>query len=265
MSFSLTSKFLANARGLVFEDTASATWGFNKNTNQITLTTGGGTVGSVGLADGSSAAIYTVTGSPVTGSGTLTFTLKTQSANTVLAGPGSGAAAQPTFRALVAADLTGLLPTAASPTGKVGLTAVNGSSAHFMRADGAPPIDQAITPTWTGTHTFSTAPVINGMSWAAPTLLNSWVNFGSPYNNAGYYKDPTGRVFLRGLVKSGSSSSAIICTLPVGYRPANTCVLAGVANNALCELYVDSSGNVYANSGGSTTWTSLDSVSFATF
>lgn len=72
---------------------------------------GSGTVTSVALADGSTSPIYTISGSPVTTSGTLTLTLSTQAANTVFAGPASGGNAQPTFRALVAADvpsLTGL-------------------------------------------------------------------------------------------------------------------------------------------------------------
>lgn len=69
---------------------------------------GVGTVTSVGLADGSTAPIYGITNSPVTGSGTLTFTLSNQSANTVLCGPATGSAAQPTFRALVAADIPSL-------------------------------------------------------------------------------------------------------------------------------------------------------------
>lgn len=46
-----------------------------------------------------------VAGSPITSSGTLAVTLATQSANTVLAGPTTGGAAAPTFRALVQADL----------------------------------------------------------------------------------------------------------------------------------------------------------------
>ncbi len=64
-----------------------------------------GTVTSVALADGSTAPLYNITGSPVTSAGTLTFTLATQAKNTVLAGPASGANAQPTIRALVNADL----------------------------------------------------------------------------------------------------------------------------------------------------------------
>lgn len=63
---------------------------------------GAGTVTSVGL---SLPAVFSVTGSPVTGSGTLTATLATQSANAVFAGPTTGAAAAPTFRALVSADI----------------------------------------------------------------------------------------------------------------------------------------------------------------
>lgn len=64
-----------------------------------------GTVTSVGLALPS---IMTVTNSPVTTSGTLTGTLTTQSVNTLFAGPSSGAAAAPTFRALTTADIPAL-------------------------------------------------------------------------------------------------------------------------------------------------------------
>lgn len=46
-----------------------------------------------------------ITGSPITSSGNMTLALSTQSANTVLSGPTTGAAAAPTFRALVGADL----------------------------------------------------------------------------------------------------------------------------------------------------------------
>lgn len=66
---------------------------------------GSGTVTSVGLADGSTIPIFNISGSPVTTSGTLTETLKTQTANKVFAGPTTGSAAQPTFRSLVTADL----------------------------------------------------------------------------------------------------------------------------------------------------------------
>jgi hypothetical protein len=42
------------------------------------------------------------------------------------------------------------------PTAQVGLTAVNGVAATAMRSDAAPPIDQGITPVWTGAHEWNT-------------------------------------------------------------------------------------------------------------
>lgn len=66
---------------------------------------GSGTVTSVGLS--APASILSVSGSPVTTSGTLALSLATQTANTVWAGPTTGAAANPAFRALVGADIPG--------------------------------------------------------------------------------------------------------------------------------------------------------------
>ena len=78
---------------------------------------GVGTVTSVGL---SLPSIFTVSGSPVITTGTLTGTLATQTANTVFAGPTTGAAATPTFRALVSADIPN---NAANTTGSAGSVA----------------------------------------------------------------------------------------------------------------------------------------------
>lgn len=63
---------------------------------------GSGTVTSVALTMPTE---FSVSGSPVTSSGTLAVTKATQSPNLVYAGPASGSAAAPTFRALVSADL----------------------------------------------------------------------------------------------------------------------------------------------------------------
>jgi len=69
------------------------------------LPAGTGTVTSVALALPTS--VFDISGSPVTGTGTLTGTFDTQSANTVFAGPTTGSAATPAFRALVTADTDG--------------------------------------------------------------------------------------------------------------------------------------------------------------
>jgi hypothetical protein len=68
--------------------------------------TGVGSVVSVGLSMPSE---FTVAGSPVNTNGTLAVTKNTQTANQVYAGPASGSAAAPTFRALVSADVPGSL------------------------------------------------------------------------------------------------------------------------------------------------------------
>src|SRR6478672_1708794 len=67
-------------------------------------TSGTGTVSSVGLALPSD--VFTVSGSPVTGAGTLTGSFKPQASQTVLAGPISGNPdAVPTFRFLQPTDI----------------------------------------------------------------------------------------------------------------------------------------------------------------
>lgn len=63
---------------------------------------GGGTVSSVALAAPS---MFTVSGSPVTATGTLAFALANQGKHQVLAGPVSGAAAVPAFRQITHYDV----------------------------------------------------------------------------------------------------------------------------------------------------------------
>lgn len=75
---------------------------------------GAGTVTSVGL---SLPDIFTVSGSPVTSSGTLSATLASQTQNYVFAAPGSGGNGAPAFRALVAADIPDLSATYLPLTG----------------------------------------------------------------------------------------------------------------------------------------------------
>lgn len=100
-----------------------------------------GSVTSVALALPS---ILTVSGSPVTTTGTLTGTLATQTANTVFAGPTSGGAATPTFRALVNADIaTG--GAALTRTDDTNVTVTLGGAASTALVNAA-----SLTLGWTG-------------------------------------------------------------------------------------------------------------------
>ena len=99
---------------------------------------GSGTVMSVGL---SLPGIFTVSGSPVTNTGTLTGALATQSANAILAGPASGAAASPAFRALTGADL----PAPASST-LGGVQAKAAATSNWLRALGTDGVLTASQP-----------------------------------------------------------------------------------------------------------------------
>lgn len=112
--------------------------------DQQVVTQGGGSVTSVAMV---MPAEFSVAGSPITAGGTITVTKVVQNANTIYAGPASGPAAAPTFRAAVAADLSGL---GVGTVSSVGLTAA-GSALFTFTISGVNPI------TTTGTATLNLA------------------------------------------------------------------------------------------------------------
>jgi hypothetical protein len=88
--------------GILFK-IASDTWSFVLMAGSSGGGSGdSGTVTSVGMVVPPE---FSVSGSPVTASGTISLAKISQSANQIWAGPPSGAAATPVFRSLVAADL----------------------------------------------------------------------------------------------------------------------------------------------------------------
>lgn len=106
--------------------------------NDISITNTG--VTSVALQDGSATPIYTISGSPVTTTGTLTFSLASQVANTAFLAP-NGSAGQPTFRSIAYADLP-LKLYVENPVGQVapvatGVNAVAIGSGSSAPADGS--------------------------------------------------------------------------------------------------------------------------------
>ena len=148
---------------------------------------GGGTVTSVGL---SLPAIFSVSGSPVTTSGTLTGTLANQTANTIFAGPTTGAAAAPTFRALVADDIpsldagkitTGVFGVA---RGGTGLSAL-GSANQLIRVNAGGTALEYFTPAYlTANQTITLSGDVTGSGSTAitTTIANSAVTYAKIQN-----------------------------------------------------------------------------------
>lgn len=173
---------------------------------------GTGGVTSVGL---SLPGIFTVSGSPVTTTGTLTGTLATQTANTIFAGPTTGGAATPAFRSLVSADIPN---NAADTSGKSATTdALNTSGAAVNVSGSAPPggagytciTTDATHCTWqlaggTGTVTSiaTTAPITGGTITTTGTIgIDS---FAMTAPSPGAVPDATGAAAGTYLSKAGT-------------------------------------------------------------
>lgn len=77
---------------------------------------GGGGSGTVTSVDASVPSFLTISGNPITTSGTLAIDLATQTANTIFAGPVAAGPSQPTFRSMTANDLPNTAVTPGSYT-----------------------------------------------------------------------------------------------------------------------------------------------------
>lgn len=78
-------------------------------------------------------------------------------------------------------------------------------------------------PLWLSDISYYATHADVGNTWdpiIAPTLQNSWVNFGSDYQTVGYAKEGA-IVRARGMIKSGTvTSGTLLFALAAGFRPA---------------------------------------------
>lgn len=146
----------------------------------------------------------------------------------------------------------------------------------YIGSDGQVVSTRASVSLYLGTITFDTDTVLQTASVAAqpldawhmignpgePAFQNSWVNFAlvgdTTVSHAGFRKDPQGRVWLKGVVKTGTIGQPIF-TLPVGYRPPEDVRLATF--NSMVRI--TSAGLVYAHVGSNTDFY-LDNAQFDT-
>lgn len=91
------------------------------------------------------------------------------------------------------------IPAGANPSASVSTAAVNGSAATFMRSDGAPQIDQAMAPTWTGLHTFNKTPF---------SLITGSGNVGINSAAPGQPLDVAGTIRSTAFILSGNGAAS---------------------------------------------------------
>lgn len=206
----------------------------------MTVTSGGGS-GSVTSVALSVPSFLSVAGSPITTSGTLAVTLATQAANIVFAGPGSGGAATPTFRAIVAADL----PTIGPTKGGTGLTSYTTGDTLYSSAS------NVLSKLGIGT-TGQVLTVAAGLpSWATPTAVSSFDDTAFDVHNLA---SPT-KIFkldLSGMTagqtvklkpEGPNGSGTTVYTIPVGFF-ATERLVTETANQTLNNKILDGDGGI---------------------
>lgn len=110
--------------------------------------------------------------------------------------------------------------------------------------------------------------------FTAVTFQNSWENYSgvnSDQASAGYYKDDSGMVWLKGLIKkspynAAATANQILFTLPAGYRPAGTgidgkYIFATASNSIFGRVDVYPNGDVVVETGR-LEWISLAGIHF---
>jgi hypothetical protein len=227
-----------------------------------TITPGTGTVTSVALTV---PAFLSVAGSPVTTSGTLAVTLATQSANTVFAGPASGSAAAPTFRALVALDIP-------NPLNAHGVRTAIGSNAAglyvpWITGDTLPTL--VVGASTSGNNQTAVTGISDSLTGVyGQSTSGSGVN-GTSTSSTGVVANSTSG---NAIVATNASASCIVATnsdtatntTPFGFNlrhGTSATPVAGFGESLALQLH--DAGNTYRTAGTMTAiWTDPLAVSF---
>lgn len=110
-------------------------------------------------------------------------------------------------------------------------------------------------------------------SWAALSLTGGFSNYSVLYDDAAYVIDALGKVNLRGLIGGGAmiatGTGTHVATLPPGFRPTknkvlNTHAMLNTSAIIFVTVFVYASGDIrmIAQTAGTVTWVSLDTLSF---
>lgn len=256
-SGSVTLRVPAAAGGTVFQFPASnGTAGYVLTTDGAGNTSwlnnaAGGTVTSVGL---SMPGIFSVSGSPVTLTGTLTATLATQAANLVWAGPTTGAAAAPTFRALVGADLPN--PSASTLGGVQSFAAVSSQWIRQISTSGVPTASQPNFTDIAGTASAAQCPLpgassigcVQSFALQASRWISSISTSGVPSATQPAFTDISGSIVPAQLPSIGNNTI-------LGNISGGTAIPSGITASNILDILGSTQGQVlYRNAS---TWVSL--------
>lgn len=114
-------------------------------------------------------------------------------------------------------------PTAANPSGLIGLAAVNGVATTFTRSDATHAIDQSIAPTWTGSHTFT------------QLLSTKAITIGAPASGASL---TIGSAQLQSLILNGAAGTNVFSSVVAATgQAAGTAVVAGGQTFAVSDAF----------------------------
>lgn len=152
----------------------------------------------------------------------------------------------------------------------------------YAAVSGGSPLTQPLTPDDTGTvaayavspgaydivEDYGTSRVLTEWEavagtmdpWIAPTLTNSWVDFGGADSTTAYVLSNTKNVYLRGLVRNGVVGSPAF-TLPAGYRPSVMLSFGVLSNGTAGSVTVAANGQVVPASGSNVHF-SFDGIVF---
>jgi hypothetical protein len=249
-----------------------------------TVSSGGaGTVTSVGL---SLPNIFSVSGSPVQSSGTLTGTLANQNANLVFAGPSGGAATTPAFRSLVASDLPTITSLGTVTSGTWNATAIGiayggtgqttaaaafnalspittlGDIVYGSGTNAATRLAGNTTATknflsQTGTGSVSAAP-----SWS--TVSKSDVGLGSVENTALSTWAGTSSITTLGTIATGTWSATNIALNKGGTAASLTAVNGGIVYSSASAMAITAAGTsnqvLISNGAAAPTWATINTL-----
>lgn len=100
-------------------------------------------------------------------------------------------------------NATGAVAGPANPTALVGLAAINGAALTYMRSDAAPALNQGISPSWTGSHTFNNPLLVQG---TGPRY--DWLETDAAVDNRRWQAAVNGERFLLRTVNDALSVTA---------------------------------------------------------